>query len=240
MKSLFSRVVALAALTAATALPARADTPSLISYSIMSRTFMVYSGMSSFDVQFLFGRGANTTTLFYTVGNSINSSSTWTSILSTNNPPSSSFPNQITNPTPGTVFSGLSLGSITEPTEVRFAICQGAFTGTTSNLAGACATVGSNGPFFTGPVAPNARVLSTTEWNGTVQPSIDPEGAQANANMNTVFSFEDLNDAVSDFDYNDVVFATTLQVSEPSSVALVAAGLASLVMVGRGRRNSLS
>lgn len=240
MKAVFSRVVAVAALAVATALPARADVPSLASYSIMSRTFMVYSGMSSFDVQFLFGRGGNTSTLFYTVGNSITAGSTWTSILSTNNPATTLFPQQITNPAPGTVFSGLSLGSIVGPTEVRFAICEGAFSGTTSNLAGTCANVSSNGPFTTGPVAPNVRVLSTTEWNGTVQPSIAPEGAQANADMNTVFGFEDLGPQISDFDYNDVVFATTLQVPEPASFALLAAGLASMAMVARRRRNTIA
>ena len=205
------------------------DNPSLAGFTVLSTGFFVPTGVTTLDVQFLFGRGANSNTLFYQVG-----ASQWIKILTTDG---STFPAQIPTPAPGTIFSGLSLFGAMVGTEVKFAVCTGSLA-TTANLATTCGAVSNQeGPFISGIGASNYRALTGAQWN-TVRAGISPDGATTA--YSTVFGVEDVKLATADKDFNDVVFATNLSttVPEPSTVALVAFGM--LGMAGVARRRKLN
>lgn len=215
------------AVAAFVALPgsARADSPNLSGYTFLPTVFYAAIGVTSFDVQFLFGRQGLSSSLFYQDTNSPG----WVKILTT----AGAYPNQTTNPAPGTVFSNIAING--QGQQIQFAICSGApaptsFAGCTNPL---------RGPFTTGPAATNVRTLTGTQWNAE-QATIAPNGATTN--YNTVFAFEDQasNAQFYDGDFNDVVFATSLSttIPEPTTVALMAFGMLGLAAAARRRRQA--
>jgi hypothetical protein len=214
-----------ASLAAALLLPgvARADNPNLAGFSSNTQFFGL--GGSTFDVQFLFGRQSLSSTLFYqTYGDA-----TWTRILST----TGAYPAATSTPAPGTVFNNGGLGysiSGSGLQTVVFAICSG-------NVL-TFAACGAPGPFSTttpATTSTNVRTLSGTQWN-----AVAPVGESSTTTRSAVFGFEDQNLGVSDKDYNDVVFSTNLSTvaPEPSTVALLTAGLLGLAAVARRRKQN--
>ena len=205
---------------------ARADNPSLAGFTLLPTTFYGNVGVNNFDVQFLFGRQSLSSTLLYQAGGTGN----WVKVLTT----TGAFPSETSVPTPGTIFSGLTATLTAVNTEIRFALCNGNVAGGFASLAAGC-PVGP-GPFTTGPAATNVRTLTDAQWNAVRLSAGGPYGAASS--YATVFGFEDQDLAISDRDYNDVVFSTNLSttIPEPSTVALMAAGLLGLVGAARRRK----
>jgi hypothetical protein len=206
---------------------AHADSPSLASFNLFSTQFLATGGQT-FDVQFLFGRQSLSSTLFYQTAGVDGSS--WTRVMNTVGNFGTTGAATVV-PAPGTVFplsGSFTVGGVGSQTVV-FALC----TGNAATFAGCQAP----GPFYTSTYSTpstNVRALAGWQWNGIVNPA---EGSTTT--RSTVFGFEDNVLALSDSDFNDVVFATNLSVvPEPSTYALMAVGLISLGLVSRRRRNA--
>jgi hypothetical protein len=208
---------------------ARADTPNLFGFTTLGTQFFALGG-SQFDVQFLFGRQAYSSRLFYQTDGI--DGSTWFPILTT----VGAFPAATSVPTPGSISALFTVGgTVGSAQTVTFALCN--FFGTAPSTVSACT---APGPFFSttnSTPSTNLRALSASDWNG-----LNPVGeGGALTTRNTVFGFEDANLVTSDYDFNDVVFSTNLAtavVPEPSTYALVGAGLLGMMLVRRRRQNA--
>ena len=232
---------------------ARADGPSLAAF-ISSTSFLATS--ATFDVQFLYGIQAQSSTLFY---RSSATPTVWTQILAT----TGNFPLEDAVPTPGRQFLGLTSGGA--GSLITFALCNGnAYPA--GVLPGGLASCGVAPPAFTsGAGSTNVAVTTMATWNalrtspaptpgGTAGPAClgagnvvvaSPTGFGCNSIYAQVFGFEDRSltgaggTPVADADYSDLVFSTNLSttIPEPSTVVLMSVGLLGLVGAARRRRN---
>ena len=233
---------------------ARADGPSLAGF--ISSTSFLATG-ATFDVQFLYGLQAQSSTLFY---RSSATPTVWTQILAT----TGNFPLEDAIPTPGRQFNLLASGGA--GSLITFALCNGnAYPlGPGTVLAGGLASCGPPGAFTSGPGSTNVAVTNAATW-GTIRVApttpggtsgaaclgagnvvvASPTGYGCNSIYAQVFGFEDRSltgaggTPVADADFSDLVFSTNLSttIPEPSTVLLMSAGLLGLVGAARRRNN---
>ena len=232
---------------------ARADGPSLAGF--ISSTSFLATG-ATFDVQFLMGIQAQSSTLFYQSSASVG---VWRQILAT----TGNFPLEDVVPLAGTQFLGLASGGA--GSLITFALCNGnAYGANGSVLGGGLASCGPPGAFVSGAGSTNVAVTTLATWNalrtspaptpgGTSGPACigagnlpvpSPLGYGCNSIYAQVFGFEDRSltgagGPIADADFSDLVFSTNLSttIPEPSTVLLMSAGLLGLVGAARRRNN---
>ena len=146
---------------------ARADGPSLAGF--ISSTSFLATG-ATFDVQFLYGLQAQSSTLFY---RSSATPTVWTQILAT----TGNFPLEDVVPTPGRQFNLLASGGA--GSLITFALCNGnAYGANGSVLAGGLATCGPPGAFTSGAGSTNVAVTNLATWNAL---RVTPPGGTSGA-----------------------------------------------------------
>ena len=191
---------------------AQAELPVLSGFTSDPRTFFLAAGTPGFTIEFLYGKGSNTNTFFYSIDGA---------------PAVKLFAAVGITPLATATPAGSPWMIATAPAvvdrSVVFTICQG-----NVSALGDCA---GQGPFSTGVGASNVRAMSANDWN-TARGGL---GNAATAGYR-VLGFEDFGNG-NDGDFSDIVVGVNV-VPEPSTYALMAFGLLGMGFVARRRRSA--
>jgi hypothetical protein len=212
MRTLRRAILSTVFLVGATAQVAKADDPNLFAYVSEG---MFFATETSVTVNFLYSQAAQDNELYFFA--SVGGSSTLLLTIPGTDPLA-----PVIGDGSQTATFGTTVGD-----EVIFAICSGYSGDLCSNL------LWYNGPASRNGGEAHVAILSAETWNGL-------PGIPANATAGyTVFGFEDRTLALSDLDYNDLVFevtGVTTVVPEPATMGLVALGLVGMAAASARRR----